>query len=105
MERYSGALKPLVEGGEVSRSLSRSPLQPSSRDVTKKQSSVRFARGATRARAPYCIAPRGGETDEKEKVWYGTRERKRDCSSSLLPKTARSLTHLRPYLRVDFSQS
>lgn len=47
-----------VGGGEVSRSLSRSPLQPSSRDVTKKQSSVRFARGATRARAPYCIASR-----------------------------------------------
>lgn len=55
MERYSGALK-TVGGGEVSRSLSRSPLQPSSRDVTKKQSSVRFARGVTRARAPYCIA-------------------------------------------------
>lgn len=57
MERYSGALKP-AGGGEVSRSLSRSPLQPSSRDVTKKQSSVRFARGATRARAPYCIVSR-----------------------------------------------
>lgn len=57
MERYSGVLK-TAGGGEVSRSLSRSPLQPSSRDVTKKQSCVRSARGATRARAPYCIASR-----------------------------------------------
>lgn len=72
MERYSGALKLLVGEKYLDRSLVLL-CSLRSRDVTKKQSSVRFARGATRARAPYCIAL-AVKTDEKEKGLYGTHE-------------------------------